>query len=219
MSKSSPLMGVQDLFPCGSHIASSNRAESPKNNSCPSPQNSQIAPLGKTHHIHLPVFFWSLGCRMRWSTLKQGSNMLKLFGRTKFVSWKQTHSDASAHYFLDQTILVQTQLPMYRATAPYFSSVIRCFSTDTRPAPWPYSEFTWATSRPWTRPASKNWGPTHSPQSTASICWFMAWSIEGLFGSSDTTWKWSDPGLWASHPSHIVYEITPTFENPPKNAV
>ena len=128
--------------------------------------------------------------------------MLKLFGRTKFVSWKQTHSDAS-----DQTILVQTQLPMYRATAPYFSSVIRCFSTDTRPAPWPYSEFTWATSRPWTRPVSKHWGPTHSTQSTASICWFMAWSIEGLFGSSDTTWKWSDPGLWASHPKHIVYEI------------
>ena len=93
---------------------------------------------------------------------------------------------------------------MYRATAPYFSSVIRCFSTDTRPAPWPYSEFTWATSRPWTRRVSKNWGPTHSTQSTASICWFVAWSIEGLFGSSNTTWKWSDPGLWASHPKHIV---------------
>ena len=37
-----------------------------------------------------------------------------------------------------------SQGPMYCATAPYFSSVIRCFSIDTRPAPWPYSEFTWA---------------------------------------------------------------------------
>lgn len=107
---------------------------------------TQIGPLGKTHHIHLPVSFfnlWDAECVDQLSNRAQTcSNCLAV--QNLFLGNKQILmlQQSSAHYFLDQTILVQTQLPMYRATAPYFSSVIRCFSTDTRPAPWPYSEFT-----------------------------------------------------------------------------